>query len=100
MAPPPARFALAAGRTDVIDATPEPAGAAGRTAAPTARAPSSHPGQPPDAGRRRATPQVVTVPRARPATSGPAVTRLADASGNVSFAGASYRAGHQCAVTG
>jgi hypothetical protein len=31
--------------------------------------------------------------RARAATSGPTVTRVADATGNVSFAGAAYRAG-------
>ena len=31
--------------------------------------------------------------RARPATGGPVVTRVADASGNISFAGTNYRAG-------
>ena len=51
----------------------------------------------PDDNRRRATPRAVTARRARSATSGPAVTRLADASGNVSFAGASYRAGRRFA---
>ena len=33
---------------------------------------------------------------ARPATSGPAVTRVVDASGSVSFAGWSYRVGNPC----
>lgn len=51
----------------------------------------------PDDKGRRATPRAATVRRARPATSGPAVTRLADAGGNVSFAGATYRAGRRFA---
>ena len=51
----------------------------------------------PDDDRRPATPRAVTARRARPATSGPSVARLADTRGNVSFAVASYRAGRRFA---
>ncbi len=41
--------------------------------------------------------RAVTARRARPASAGPAVTRLADANGTISFAGTSYRAGRRFA---